>query len=125
MAGAERHALRATQLHAGAIFGPAAGRSRGRRRQVPVSPSLRRLVEELREEWHHLEEKIDRITREIGMAAAADPGYARLMAVPGIGPISASALVAAIGNGGAFSKGRDFAAWLGLVPRQFSTGGRP
>jgi transposase len=44
--------------------------------------------------------------------------------VPGIGPIISSATVAAIGNGAAFSKGRDFGAWLGLVPRQMSTGDR-
>jgi hypothetical protein len=43
---------------------------------------------------------------------------------PGIGPIVATAIVAAIGNGAAFRKGRDFAAWLGLVPRQYSTGGK-
>ena len=46
----------------------------------------------------------------------------RLMSVPGIGPIISSAMVAAIGAGEAFSKGRDFAAWLGLVPKQISTG---
>ena len=46
------------------------------------------------------------------------------MSVPGIGPIISSAMVAAIGVGDAFSKGRDFAAWLGLVPRQMSTGDR-
>ena len=46
------------------------------------------------------------------------------MTVPGIGPIISSAMVAAIGNGAAFSKGRDFGAWLGLVPRQMSTGDR-
>ena len=48
----------------------------------------------------------------------------RLMSVPGIGPIISSAMVAAIGSGEVFTKGRDFAAWLGLVPRQMSTGGR-
>src|SRR5882672_8982904 len=46
------------------------------------------------------------------------------MSVPGIGPIISSAMVAAIGAGDAFNKGRDFAAWLGLVPRQISTGDR-
>jgi transposase len=46
------------------------------------------------------------------------------MTVPGIGPIIASAMVAAIGNGASFAKGRDFAAWLGLVPKQMSTGDR-
>ena len=48
----------------------------------------------------------------------------RIRQIPGIGPIVATAIVAAIGNGAAFRKGRDFAAWLGLVPRQYSTGGR-
>jgi transposase len=46
------------------------------------------------------------------------------MSVPGIGPVISSAMVAAIGAGDAFSTGRDFAAWLGLVPRQMSTGDR-
>ncbi len=46
------------------------------------------------------------------------------MSVPGIGPIISSAVVAAVGSGEAFSRGRDFGAWLGLVPKQFSTGGR-
>jgi transposase len=46
------------------------------------------------------------------------------MTVPGIGPIISSAMVAAIGNGAVFSKGRDFGAWLGLVPKQISTGDR-
>ena len=46
------------------------------------------------------------------------------MQVPGIGPLTATALVAAVGNGAAFAKGRDLAAWLGLVPRQHSTGGK-
>jgi transposase len=46
------------------------------------------------------------------------------VSVPGIGPLISSAMVAAIGTGDAFSKGRDFAAWLGLVPKQISTGDR-
>ena len=53
-----------------------------------------------------------------------DVSRGQLMTVPGIGPIIASATVAAIGNGAAFEKGRDFAAWLGLVPKQMSTGDR-
>ena len=56
--------------------------------------------------------------------ARGDENCRQLMTVPGIGPIIASAMVAAIGNGTAFAKGRDFAAWLGLVPRQMSTGDR-
>src|SRR6202042_2690649 len=56
--------------------------------------------------------------------AASDAGCCRIRQVPGIGPIVATAIVAAIGNGAAFCKGRDFAAWLGLVPKQRSTGDR-
>ncbi len=54
----------------------------------------------------------------------ADEACRRLMTVPGIGPIISSAMVSAIGEGAAFARGRDFSAWLGLVPRQMSTGGR-
>jgi transposase len=56
--------------------------------------------------------------------SAGDAGYTRLRRISGIGPIVATAIVAAIGNGAAFRKGRDFAAWLGVVPRQYSTGGK-
>src|SRR4051794_27289258 len=48
----------------------------------------------------------------------------RLISVPGVGPLISTGIVAAIGSGEAFERGRDFAAWLGLVPRQHSTGGR-
>jgi transposase len=48
----------------------------------------------------------------------------RLVKIPGIGPVTATAVIAAIGNGAAFRKGRDFAAWMGLVPREYSTGGK-
>jgi transposase len=48
----------------------------------------------------------------------------RLVAIPGIGPITATATIAAIGNGAAFKKGRGFAAWLGVVPGEHSTGGK-
>ena len=44
--------------------------------------------------------------------------------IPGIGPLVATAIVASIGNGAAFHKGREFAAWMGLVPKQYSTGGK-
>ena len=49
----------------------------------------------------------------------------RLATIPGIGVLNATALVAAIGNGQTFARGRDLAAWLGLVPRQVTTGGKP
>jgi transposase len=90
-----------------------------------ISPRLERLLGTLTEEWRQLDEQIDRVTAEIIAIAAGDADCQRLMEVPGLGPISATAVVAAVGNGGAFSNGRNFAAWLGLVPRQHSTGGKP
>ena len=52
-----------------------------------------------------------------------DPLCQRLRHIPGFGPLASTATVAAIGNGAAFRRGRDFAAWVGVVPRQYSTGG--
>jgi transposase len=46
------------------------------------------------------------------------------MTIPGIGPLISTAMVAAVGRGEVFDRGRDFAAWIGLIPRQYSTGGR-
>jgi transposase len=64
------------------------------------------------------------LSGEIETLAHQDQRCERLMTVPGIGPIISSAMVAAIGSGEVFSKGRDFGAWLGLVPKQISTGDR-
>src|SRR4029450_11701857 len=89
-----------------------------------LSPRMLRLIEELAMDWRRLDERIDGLSAEIEAVASADASCERLMSVPGIGPIIASATVAAIGTGEVFSKGRDFAAWLGLVPRQISTGDR-
>ena len=89
-----------------------------------LSPRMVRIIGELMADWEYLDERIERVTGEIEALARADESCRRLMTVPGLGPIIASAMVAAIGNGTAFAKGRDFAAWLGLVPKQMSTGDR-
>ena len=89
-----------------------------------LSPRMVRIIGELMADWEYLDEQIERVTGEIEALARADESCRRLMTVPGLGPIIASAMVAAIGNGTAFAKGRDFAAWLGLVPKQMSTGDR-
>jgi len=89
-----------------------------------LSPRMARVIEELADDWRRLDERIEGLSSEIEALARQDSGCERLMSVPGIGPIISSAMVAAIGTGEAFSKGRDFAAWLGLVPRQISTGDR-
>ena len=83
-----------------------------------------RVIEELAGDWRRLDQRIDGLSGEIEALARQDTGCERLMRVPGIGPIISSAMVAAIGTGDVFTKGRDFAAWLGLVPKQISTGDR-
>ena len=89
-----------------------------------LSPRMARILEELAADWRRLDERIEHLSSEIELLARKDPSCDRLMSVPGIGPIISSAMVAAVGAGDAFTKGRDFAAWLGLVPRQMSTGDR-
>src|SRR5215470_807936 len=89
-----------------------------------LSPRMVRMLEDLAGDWRRLDKRIEGLSREIEILARQDVGCERLMSVPGIGPIISSAMVAAIGTGDAFSKGRDFAAWMGLVPKQISTGDR-
>jgi transposase len=88
------------------------------------SGRLLHLILELKHEWDDLERKIEDASAELARIAKQDDGCRRLMEVPGFGLIVSTALVAAIGNGISFRKGRDLAAWLGLVPRQHSTGGK-
>ena len=90
-----------------------------------ISPRMSDLIIGLYEDWLWLDERIESITGEIEMISKSEANCQRLMTVPGIGPIISTAVVAAIGTGEAFGRGRDFGAWIGLVPRQYSTGGRP
>src|SRR6478735_2280735 len=89
-----------------------------------LSPRMLRIIEDIVDDWRYLDDRIERVTDEIEGLARTDVNCGQLISVPGIGPIIASATVAAVGNGTAFAKGRDFAAWLGLVPKQMSTGDR-
>jgi transposase len=89
-----------------------------------LSPRMVRLIEDLAGDWRRLDERVESLSGEIEAVACQDADCERLMSVPGIGPIISSAMVAAIGRGEVFSKGRDFGAWLGLVPKQTSTGDR-
>ena len=89
-----------------------------------LSPRMLHMLEDLSADWRRLDARIDGLSGEIEKLAHQDQHCERLMTVPGIGPIISSAMVAAIGTGEVFPKGRDFGAWLGLVPKQISTGDR-
>lgn len=90
-----------------------------------LTPALRQLLASLRAYLGELEDHIAQFSEEIEAVADRDDTARRLMTVPGIGPLAATALVAAAGDGRQFKRGRDLSAWLGLVPAQYSTGGRP
>jgi transposase len=83
-------------------------------------PVLRMMIEMIEE----LDRRIADLDREIARRAREDETARRLMTIPGIGPITATALTALAPPPETFARGRDFAAWLGLVPRQHSSGGR-
>jgi transposase len=89
-----------------------------------LSPRMLRVIEDLAGDWRRLDERIESLSVEIARLVEQERACQRLMTVPGIGPLTSSAMVAAIGTGDVFSKGRDFGAWLGLVPKQMSTGDR-
>ena len=89
-----------------------------------LSPRMVSLIADLMQDWRRLDERIETVSTEIEGLARQDESCQRLMTVPGVGPIISSAVVAAVGNGAGFKQGRDFGAWLGLVPKQESTGDR-
>ena len=82
------------------------------------------LLAELKQELEQLTEKIGRADKSVEKIARENEACRRLVAMPGVGPVTATAIIATIGNGAAFRKGRDFAARLGVVPEEHSTGGR-
>ena len=94
-------------------------------RSDEISPRMADIIVGLYEDWLWLDERIEGLTNEIEKISRTEDNCERLMSVPGIGPMISTAMVAAIGKGEAFDRGRDFGAWLGLVPRQYSTGGKP
>jgi transposase len=90
-----------------------------------MSPVLGELLADLRERLRELDERIDHLDRQLERIATSDDRMKRLLAIEGIGPLTASALTAAIGDPACFRNGRHVGAWLGLVPRQDSSGGKP
>jgi transposase len=83
------------------------------------------VVTELQARLRELDERIAGHDRQIAQVARQTEAAKRWMRVEGVGPITATALVATVGAAKAFHHGRQFAAWLGLVPKHFSTGGKP
>jgi len=122
--------IRAFLLERGTSFrkGPAS-----LRRQMPEilenadekrSTGMRRLLDFLWQEWKGLQVQIETLNSDLEQIANRDASCVRLQQIPGVGPLVSTAVVSAIGNGAAFKKGREFAAWLGRVPRPWSTGGK-
>ena len=91
---------------------------------APLSPRVRQMVGELHAEWKELDAKIEALNGEFVELARNDPAARRLTSIPGVGVLNATALIAAVGDASSFDKARDLGAWLGLVPRQHTTGGK-
>lgn len=89
------------------------------------SPCLRLLVGELRTERRDLDARIEALNGEFIKLARNDAAARRLTSIPGVGVLNATALIAAVGDASSFAKARDLGAWLGLVPRQHTAGGKP
>src|SRR3954466_1658744 len=86
---------------------------------------IRLLLEDMLDQWRALDSRIAALDDEFAEMTRRDPAARRLATIPGVGVMNATALVAAVGDGRTFSRGRDLAAWLGLIPRQATTGGKP
>lgn len=91
---------------------------------LAVSARTRELVQDLRDECAALDQRIKAYDEEFAALARENAQARRLSGIPGVGVINATALLAAVGDGSAFARGRDLASWLGLTPRQHSTGGK-
>jgi len=89
-----------------------------------LTPTMRRILSDVFAELADLERRIAAMNRELEAIAARSDTARRLMTIPGIGPLVSTGLLAAVGSGRQFCKARDLAAWLGLVPREHSTGGK-
>jgi transposase len=100
-----------------------------RRAAVVVAEELpvlaREAITDLRAHLSYLDERITRYERQLVELARQREAAVRIQRLPGVGPLTASAITASISDGHEFANGRQFAAWLGLVPRQYSTGGKP
>jgi transposase len=92
--------------------------------ELNLSDSFRVLLAQLKLELEQLAARIEEMDRVIQKTARENEACQRLTEIPGVGPVTATALIAAIGNGSAFGKGRKLSAWMGIVPGEYTTGGK-
>lgn len=89
-----------------------------------LTDNFRVQLAEMYEDLRRVDERVEAQDKRIARQAQEDPVAQKLLTLRGVGPLTATALAGALGDGGAFGKGRDFAASLGLTPRQHSSGGK-
>jgi transposase len=92
--------------------------------ELHLSGSFRVLLAQLQLELQQLAARIEEMDRVIQKMAKENEACQRLTEIPGVGPVTATALISAVGNGSTFQKGRNLAAWMGIVPGEYSTGGK-
>jgi transposase len=95
------------------------------RNQETIPPLSLGIIKEQLEEYWHLRSQIVEYDKRLNRLAQQHPESNRLMTIRGVGPIVSTAIIAAVSSPEEFLNGRQFAAWLGLVPKQHSTGGKP
>lgn len=93
--------------------------------EADLSELSRELFDELLDQFHDVNRRVDKLDARIVEICREREDCRRLAALPGVGPVIATALVATIADGSHFRSGRELAAWIGLVPRQYTTGGKP
>src|SRR5271166_4764788 len=92
--------------------------------ELNLSDSFRVLLAQLKLELEQLAARIEQMDRVIQKTAKENEACQRLTEIPGVGPVTATALIAAVGNASAFGKGRKLSAWMGIVPGEYTTGGK-
>src|SRR6267154_498145 len=92
--------------------------------ELRLSGCFRVLLAQLKIELEQLTARMEEMDRVIQQTAKENEACQRLTEIPGVGPVTATALIAAVGNGSTFQKGRNLAAWMGIVPGEYSTGGK-
>jgi transposase len=92
--------------------------------ETPIPPPLLVSLRPLAAQWRALDAEVARLDQAIAQQVRQDPLAQRLMTVPGVGPVTAHAVICAVGDGRQFGSGRDFAAWVGLTRLNHDTGGK-